>query len=143
MKSYTHLITNFLTSEKKSFEIAKVAIVFQTIITSIVSICIFNSLITSTPLANALIWLLVIDILFVLAHLLYRRLYRGPKASLTHSQKRTLILHSATAITALLLTFLVLLNEEKNTWFILLVVLSNWITSLFLGIIFFIKKYVI
>ncbi len=131
----------FLENESYTFLVAKIAILVQSFITSAIVVMLLTVLFgVSYPYA-AIVALLWIDVMFVVAHLSYRRAYRGPKVILRRSEKAVLILHVLTALLALCMTFVIVQSNLAIGMSFITMTLLLWITSLILGIVFFTKKY--
>ena len=123
---------DFLKNEKYSYFIAKIALIFQSLITFLIILLLIFPL--SLEYINTL---LILDVVFVAIHLIYRKLYRGIKLPLEKTQKLAMIAHGGFSILALFLTFIFTSNYNLNIW----IVIGAWIISLTLGFVFFIKKY--
>lgn len=134
-------IKEFLHEQRCAFIIAKVAIIFQTLLTVSISTLLIISSNASSNLISFLQVLLVLDIFFVCTHLSYRGMYTGPKVILLQFEKRVLIYHIVSSILALFLTsYIVVLDFTVAQQFICFA-LTSWIVSLVTGVIFFYKKY--
>lgn len=131
----------FLQNKKYSFVIAKVAIVFQSFITLWISLFLILLLLGATSLLPLLKLALLLDVLFVIAHLMYRALYTGEKVPLGHFEKRVLIIHSITSLMALSMTFVYINSGQTGSLLYTISTLFVWSISLISGIVFFIKKY--
>ncbi len=135
------MLKKFLENEQYSFFIAKVAIVFQSLITGVVMILLLCILLDVGFPERILLVIVCLDGLFVVAHLSYRRAYLGPRVVLAYRQKIILSIHIASALTALLMTsFLVYLESPVGKWFVI-TALIMWGVSLSFGLLFFTKKY--
>lgn len=131
----------FLDNEIHTFTIAKLAIVFQSFITSAVVTILLCILLGISYPRTALIGLLFIDGMFVIAHLSYRRAYRGPKIVLGRRDKITLVVHIVTSFLSLCVTGALVQSDFAVTPSVVVTVIGMWIVSLMSGISFFIKKY--
>lgn len=124
-----------------SFIIAKVAVVFQSVITLAVSLFLIfflSGVLLPLPL---LVAALLLDVLFVIVHLSYRVLYNGEKVKLEQFETRVLIVHSGASLLALGMTFFFIKNSLNGGAVYILSTLFVWGTSLISGIVFFVKKY--
>lgn len=135
------MLKKFLENEQYPFFIAKVAIVFQSLITGAVMILLLCILLDIGFLEGVLLLIVCIDGLFVVTHLLYRRAYLGPRVVLVYRQKIILSIHIVSALAALLMTsFLVYLGSSIGKGFVI-TTLIMWGVSLLFGLLFFTKKY--
>ena len=137
------MLKKFLDNEAHPFMIARIAIVFQTVLTILIVICLLSSFTTTTMFINTLKALLVLDISFVVLHLSYRALYRGPKVVLHNVQKKILLVHVLSSLIALITTSIFIHKEMMVPDYLILTLLLIWMTSLFSGVIFFRSKYII
>ncbi len=131
----------FLHNEIYAYRIAKLAIVFQSIVTICISSLLICTILSIEAPRMLLQWLLSVDIIFVAFHLCYRVTYSGPKVNLTIHEKRILALHIASSLMALALTLFLLKKEMAREMVYLLFAILMWILSLVFGILFFLKKY--
>lgn len=136
------MFTTFLEKQNNALLVAKIAIIFQSVITFCVSILLVCSIFNVTYPSFILKDLLILDILFVAIHLSYRSLYSGPKVILNAQEKSILIVHVITALTALTLTIILVKNALAVGFLFTWLTLMVWEVSLIFGILFFIKKYV-
>lgn len=132
---------HFLSEPHYAFVIAKIAIVFQTILTIII-----GTLLVLTVNAIEYPWIfltsaLLVDLLFVCTHLLYRGLYTGQKITLKSFEKKVLIYHVISSILALIITGYVVIIGIDTAYELMCSALASWLTSLVSGVIFFYKKY--
>jgi hypothetical protein len=126
------MLDAFLKKKECSLTIAKLAVGVQAFLT----ICILQGLaVHSSP--RVLLWLLWTDISFIVLHLSYRAMYRGPRVPLPRLAKKLLLAHSFTAILSLSLTFSLFFGTAVNVF----LPIVSWTATLFLGILFFAKKY--
>jgi hypothetical protein len=135
------MIKAFLENKKHSYAIAQVAVAFQSVLTVLLVVSLLFSLTSVAAPIEIISWLLVIDVTFVVVHLVYRGTYRGPKVVLKQEQKRILVAHILSSLAALCATgYLVSNNLEVKpcgTWVVIIV----WVASLVSGLLFFRKKY--
>lgn len=137
----TSMIRTFLESKNHSYVIAHIAVIYQSVLTFLIVCCLLVALATHTSLTEELFWLVVADSVFVVLHLTYRALYRGPKVLLGVTEKKLLIVHIITSLCALAATgYLVTIKLNVNIS-ILLIVLAVWGVSLVSGIAFYKRKY--
>ena len=132
---------NFLGSESHAFTIAKIATVFQVCATAIISFSLMCSFYGTRNLNLLLTTTLLLDILFVIAHLTYRTLYYGPRIKLTSIERTIILVHAISSIAALTLTC-TLLMVTITTMLYAYITLTLWTISLISGVLFFIKKYI-
>lgn len=135
------MLISFLQNKMYSFIIAKVAVVFQSVITLAVSLFLIfflSGVLLPLPL---LVAALLLDVLFVIVHLSYRVLYNGEKVKLEQFETRVLIVHSGASLLALGMTFFSIKNSLNGSAVYILSTLFVWGTSLISGIVFFVKKY--
>lgn len=135
------LLNNFLSEPRYAYTIAKIAIVFQTVLTVCIGSLLLLTIVTPIYPKNLLISLLLLDILFVFAHLIYRKSYTGPKIILKPFEKKIIIYHILSSILALSLTLYIVCTGIDITYEWMCLALASWIFSLVTGIIFFYKKY--
>ncbi len=133
--------TPFLENKAHTFTIAKIAIIFQSMLTILVCASLLTMLTSTTFPRDLLLWLLYADCLFVVLHLTYRIAYRGPKVALTRNEKKVLILHSLSSLVALCLTVILVKQWLQIGMYYAPLLLSLWLISLTSGIIFFKQKY--
>jgi hypothetical protein len=131
----------FLHNEIYAYRIAKLAIVFQSLITICVSGLLIGIILRIDTPHMLLQWLLSLDIIFIALHLSYRVSYEGPKITLRMNEKRVLALHIASALMALTLTLFLLRKDMHTEMVYLSFALLTWILSLVCGVLFFLKKY--
>lgn len=136
------MLQRFLSEQRHAFTIAKIAIVFQTVATTIIIVLLFISTTSATTTHTLLSKALVADILFVICHLIYRLLYTGPRSILKKEDTNILAIHSILSLLALIITTAIILNDISYTNHALMfAVIMIWIVSLIFGILFFLKKY--
>ena len=131
----------FLENESYTLIVAKVAILFQSFITSAIVTILLSILFGVSYPRTILISLLFVDSMFVITHLSYRKAYRGPKVILRRSEKMILIVHIVTSLLALLMTFIMVQRDLDVQRLFTITALCMWVISLVFGIVFFIKKY--
>lgn len=135
------MLKKFLENEQYPFFIAKVAIVFQSLITGVITLLLLCILLGIGFLEKTLLLIVCLDGLFVVAHLSYRRAYLGPKVVLAYREKIILSIHIVSALAALIMTsFLVYLGPSIGKGFVI-TALIMWGVSLLFGLLFFTKKY--
>ncbi len=137
------MLQQFLENKVYSFTIAQIAIVFQSVLTALISICLVGSLVDGIPPLQTLRWLLIVDIIFVALHLSYRSVYQGPREKLPSSQKTTLLVHVISSLSALVVTAIFVQKELLVEVSSVLALLVVWLVSLASGLIFFKKKYIV
>lgn len=135
------MFNNFLKNQNYAFLIAKVAIVFQSVVTLLVCTLLTLSLFGITYPYCMLQGLLIMDIIFVAAHVSYRVLYNGKKVILSNLEKRILLAHILTALTALTMTIILVKNTVLMKTMFTWITLMTWEVSFIFGILFFMKKY--
>lgn len=135
------MATSFLENKAHTFTIAKIAIVFQSIITILISASLLVLLIRKTFPANLLTWLVYCDCVFVVMHLSYRVAYRGPKVPLERNEKTVLVTHSISSLFALGMTGLLIKQGLQAEFYYIPLLLGIWAISLISGVIFFKRKY--
>lgn len=133
--------TPFLEDQKYTFLIAKIAIVFQTVATSVISMLLLLMVCTVSFPLWILVLALTLDSIFVCCHLSYRVLYRGKKIVLSSSEKKILGVHIITSLVALFVTLFIVLNTLTISFVVLVTALISWCISLISGVVFFYKKY--
>ncbi len=135
------MLSAFLENKAHTVTIAKTAIIFQSVVTILVSMCLFGVITKSTLPIMTLKWLLYVDGVFVLFHLLYRAVYRGPKVVLKSNVKITLLVHSVSSLTALMLTGFFVQQGLRVEFYYIWFVIFMWAVSLTSGVTFFQQKY--
>jgi hypothetical protein len=133
--------TPFLENKAHTFTIAKIAIVFQSTLTVLISSSLLTILTRATFPLDLLKWLVYCDGMFVVAHLSYRAAYRGPNVALQRSEKKILVLHSMSSLLALCMTGFMVKQGSQVGFYYIVVLLSIWVISLVSGVIFFKRKY--
>lgn len=136
------IFKKFLEDETHAFSIATIAIIFQSVLTACIGIFLVAYLTGILSSLLILTWLLYIDVAFVLLHLAYRGLYRGPKVLLKHHEKKILLAHILSSLIALFMTFYFMYNGAEGSHFVIYLILLVWGLSLLSGVIFFKRKYV-
>lgn len=131
----------FLENEKHVFTIAKLAIVFQSFITSAVVTMLLCILFGVSYPRTMLISFLFIDAMFVIAHLSYRRAYQGQEIKLGGRDKIILVIHAIASFLSLCVTGALVMSDFSTSSLIVGVVIMMWLVSLISGVSFFIKKY--
>lgn len=131
----------FLENKNHSYRIAQVAVIYQSIITFLITYCLIIAITTRSLLVEELFWLVTADSIFVVLHLTYRALYRGQKVVLSSVEKKLLGIHAITSMCALAVTgYFVLVALIVNTS-LMSIVLIIWVISLVSGIAFYKRKY--
>lgn len=131
----------FLANELYTYKIAKFATFFQSIITVLIAVMLTIALFDVESTTPFIAGFLAIDTLFVIAHLSYRTLYKGPKVQLDPTSKAILTTHSVLALCALVMTFYYLLNRYEVSNYYIFVTIVIWFMSLVFGDMFFTRKY--
>lgn len=135
------MINEFLQNKHYAFVIAQIAVVFQSVLTILIGICLLFSLAPVIPPVDVLKVLLIIDSIFVVLHLSYRGAYRGQKVVLENVHKKILIIHVVSSLIALIATSM-LIHENLNVYtYLIIIVLLVWSISLVSGVMFYSKKY--
>ncbi len=135
------MIQDFFKNSSYAFIIAKFAIVFQTAATLLV--CFFLTL-TYLDIFYPLFFLKVVtatDIIFVLLHLLYRKVYFGPRNQLNLVERILIAFHAVTSLVAIIGTIVLIVLDMSVATNYIFGTLFFWGASLLLGVIFFWKKY--
>jgi hypothetical protein len=132
----------FFRNELYALMIAKIAIIFQSVMTMIISISLFLMIYTKIRAEILIIVCLYLDTLFVITHILYRKLYSGRRIILGKNDVVILLVHIMFSLLAIILTFFLIFNmsyiyDHAFMWLVLL----SWIMSLVLGVIFYTRKY--
>ena len=135
------VLKTFLNNARYSFVIAKIATVFQTVMTLIIGFLLLLAVNGISYSWNLLIFSLLLDISFVCIHLIYRGSYSGKKVELRNVEKHILLWHVISSLLALFITSYIAFGGLQNTYEWMCLALSSWIVSLVSGVIFFIKKY--
>jgi hypothetical protein len=135
------MIQDFFKNSSYAFIVAKFATVFQVAITLLV--CFFLSL-TYLEIFYPLFFLKVViavDILFVVLHLIYRKIYFGPRSQLTRTERVLVTFHAGTSLVAITSTVILMNLHMSVAVEYIFGTLFFWVASLLSGIIFFWKKY--
>lgn len=141
-KTYTLRMVTFLKNDVYPVVIAKIAIVFQFVITILICSAIFLTAFTTVSLIPFITVFFYLDILFVITHMTYRALYAGKKSKTQYSGKRVLIIHILFSILALILTYLMITNQNYfSSVFFTVFTMASWIMSLIFGFLFYSNKY--
>lgn len=133
--------TRFLENKAHTFTIAKIAIIFQSIVTILISASLLTVLTREMFPAILLTWLVYCDCVFVVMHLSYRVAYHGPKVPLERNEKKVLVVHSISSLLALGMTGLLIKQGLSAEFYYILLLLCIWAISLVSGVIFFKRKY--
>jgi FlaA1/EpsC-like NDP-sugar epimerase len=134
-------MNSFLSKQSHSVTIAKIATIFQSTLTTVLCVLLALSLHGSYTFITSIGALLTLDAFFVVCHLTYRILYRGPQTKLANNTKIIIFVHSIFSVIALGLTaYFVTHYEDIPDAFILTTILT-WFISLIFGDMFFREKY--
>lgn len=131
----------FLEKQSNAFLFAKMAIIFQTVLTLCIGTFLVAYLNSVTIPLYILTWLLCIDVVFVVTHLSYRGTYRGPRVILKQYEKKILLVHVISSLFALITTFLLVRKDLHVGMSVMYLTLLIWGLSLFSGVAFFRSKY--
>ncbi len=142
MINYTkRMLKSFLQNQRYALLVAKVAIIFQSFVTLLIGVFLILSLYHIEYPVSMLLMVLYTDIVFVCIHLIYRIFYSGMKIQLQKSEQKILVLHIATSLVALSMTYYISQGLLVVSTSIILMTLIFWVISLSTGVVFYTKKY--
>lgn len=142
MINYTkRMLKCFLQNQRYALLVAKVAIIFQSFVTLLIGVFLILSLYHIEYPVSMLLTALYTDIVFVCIHLIYRIFYSGMKIQLQKSEQKILVLHIATSLVALSMTYYISQGLLVVSTSIILTTLIFWVISLSTGVVFYTKKY--
>lgn len=142
MINYTkRMLKCFLQNQRYALLVAKVAIIFQSFVTLLIGVFLILSLYHIEYPVSMLLMVLYTDIVFVCIHLIYRIFYSGMKIQLQKSEQKILVLHIATSLVALSMTYYISQGLLVVSTSIILTTLIFWVISLSTGVVFYTKKY--
>ena len=132
---------HFLEDETYALAISKIVILFQSMVTFLICVCIGLSLVTPEGSITILKGLVYLDIAFIFLHLLYRTAYFGKKITTSHSEKRILLFHVVNALMAIGISCIYIQEKNGVNFLLATIAIIFWLLSLYYGIVFFNKKY--
>ena len=135
------MLKSFLQNQRYALLVAKVAIIFQSFVTLLIGVFLILSLYHIEYPVSMLLMVLYTDIVFVCIHLIYRIFYSGMKIQLQKSEQKILVLHIATSLVALSMTYYISQGLLVVSTSIILMTLIFWVISLSTGVVFYTKKY--